>query len=395
MKYLRFTLKPLEPYFLGSERVSKYGDSSQLSLTDPYYLISEKIPSQTSLFGILRYIGIKSPKTSYRLDPEDQENIGRHSFQAEDVSAEGNEFGKIVHIGPLMISDENAHVLFETAPFSHQIIGERPHVYRKLRTASTTDGERWIPEDYDHKAWGKYQWTPVRADTGKNLMEEDLFGTVDQTGVNLIEGEGRRPSSFFKKQYASLFPDFAFCFEAALTDDAFNGVNTGFTKKGSKPLTAGKGHSGFLATWECIPQMTVPDRSSLLPELPLIVDGKEQKDACLVWCASDLLSGLEAQELKENCQLLLGNSHQHRDFSTVYSADGKPVRQKERYRKSNCVLRLLSAGSVLYFRNEEQLHTFYQKLHQDPLFEHGKIVGWNVLYAINQHGIIDLNGGNI
>ncbi len=125
MKYLRIILKPMEPYFLGSERSARYGDSSQLSLTDPYYLISEKLPSQTSLFGVLRYLGIRNPKTSFHLSPEDKEIIGDHSFTVEGTPSSTPEFGKISKISPLMIYDTKTENLYARAPLCHQLIEKK------------------------------------------------------------------------------------------------------------------------------------------------------------------------------------------------------------------------------------------------------------------------------
>ena len=52
-KYL-IKLKPLEPYFFGGERTFGFGKKTKQK--QPYYIVSEYIPSQPTLFGTLRYI---------------------------------------------------------------------------------------------------------------------------------------------------------------------------------------------------------------------------------------------------------------------------------------------------------------------------------------------------
>ena len=52
-KYL-ITFTPMEPYFFGGERTFGFGKESDRK--PPYYIVSEKKPSQPTLFGTLRYI---------------------------------------------------------------------------------------------------------------------------------------------------------------------------------------------------------------------------------------------------------------------------------------------------------------------------------------------------
>lgn len=394
MKHIRIVLKPMEPYFLGSERSSRYGDSSQLSLTDPYYLISEKLPSQTSLFGTLRFLGIRSPSTSFHLSPEDTKYIGNHSFRAESGIFSPGEFGTIRRISPLMLIHLSENTLYVRAPVSHQVKADNQiNVYHRLVSAATADGNRWLPQDYDHKAWKQYSWCAVNAASSTPFLEDsDLFETVDQVGVNLLERNSGHPGGFFKKQYVMLNKEYAFCYEAELDDEAF-GETHGFTAKGCRLVTMGKGRSGFMASWDTIDEMTIPDISPLLPKLPLLVDGKETETGCIAWCASDLLTSLKVGEIKKECELLLGSSHQHRDFSTVYSSDDSLVKQSGRYKKSPAVLRLLGAGSVLYFRDTEQLAHFSQSLKLDSLFLHGKTVGWNSVYIVSKTGLKEVMEG--
>ncbi|MEG2717669.1 MAG: hypothetical protein RR961_10055, partial [Eubacterium sp.] len=51
------TFTPEEPYFLGNERTFSFGDNKdKQQRSGKYHIESDKIPSQTTLLGTLRYL---------------------------------------------------------------------------------------------------------------------------------------------------------------------------------------------------------------------------------------------------------------------------------------------------------------------------------------------------
>ena len=79
MKIIKITMTPSEPYFFGTERCAVYrGDerSTQRSMVNPYFLRSNTAPSQSTLFGVTRFLGVREPRTNGSLSPEEQALIG-------------------------------------------------------------------------------------------------------------------------------------------------------------------------------------------------------------------------------------------------------------------------------------------------------------------------------
>ena len=99
---LKIELKPIGPYFFGNDRIFHYGkdDISRIG-GSKYFIRSEKIPLQTSLFGVLRYLGILDKKMQIApLSEEDKKNIGKESFEYE---KEQQVFGEIEKLSPLYL----------------------------------------------------------------------------------------------------------------------------------------------------------------------------------------------------------------------------------------------------------------------------------------------------
>ena len=78
MKQL-ITLRPLEPYFFGGDRSFAYGNV-EVQRAGGYYVRSLDAPSQTTLFGTLRFLSIESPNPSFQLSKKDKEWGGPKSY---------------------------------------------------------------------------------------------------------------------------------------------------------------------------------------------------------------------------------------------------------------------------------------------------------------------------
>ena len=89
---VRFT--PLEPYFFGNEKTFGYGTVKNKT----YYVESSELPSQSGLFGTLRYCCISRPGKNYKIDPGE---IGSESFNIRSSCMQT--FGKIHRMSPLFV----------------------------------------------------------------------------------------------------------------------------------------------------------------------------------------------------------------------------------------------------------------------------------------------------
>ncbi len=241
-KYLLIRLRPLEPYFLGSERNMLFGDRTQRTLAEPYFLRSRTMPSQSALFGILRYMGIRSPKADFSLDGS-EENIGRESFR---LLKNGQDFGRIRSIGPLFLTDrEGKHYL--PAPRNHHAVSfhgdfsEKEFTpYRRFTRVMAENGLiRWIPEDYSEKDRDEAAFLCL--ESGRLIPSP--FSSWVTTRINRAEQKKADPKGgFLKKEYRMLREGFFFAFTAAIAPD--------FRYAKSRTILVGQGQNPFLATVE-------------------------------------------------------------------------------------------------------------------------------------------------
>ena len=401
MSLLKITLTPAEPYFLGSERCSIFDkdekNATQRSLVKPYFLRSGQLPAQTALFGVTRYLGIRTPGADMQLTREDKAAIGESSF---DLSRGKQCFGDLLGISPLMLvfrgEGEERHLI--PAPMHHRVDMSSPEFrpFETYLTADTLDGRRWIPDRTEYSA---KDYDPRRflcLETG--LLEEDPFGSHVQVGINLQQERGKsEPSSFFKREMARLRQGYSFTWFARLADGATEGDH-GFTAEGSRMVFVGQGSSAFSARWETVDENEVRLPGFCLPDgmeggqvsegfrrcFPSAVRRKtawgqdgEKAGAFYAYAASDLYFPGDPAELRASCMFSMAGLHDQRSFTTAY---GTGKNMKERYNKAKELRKTIAAGSVFLFDSRERQQAFRQLLESSALFAHGLTAGFNHIY---------------
>lgn len=154
-KYL-ITFTPMEPYFFGGERTFGFGKESDRK--PPYYIVSEKNPSQPTLFGTLRYIILSQNNALF--DQKDAakagELVGAESFSFQKAltyaEAPAQNFGIINCISPLFLI--KAGEWYVPTPFDHKPGEKRApnRFYTPFTMKSTSvafgDGFTLHPSDY-------------------------------------------------------------------------------------------------------------------------------------------------------------------------------------------------------------------------------------------------------
>lgn len=225
-KYL-IKLTPLEPYFFGGERT--FGFDMAKGQVQKYYIVSEKVPSQTTLFGTLRYI-ILSQKNAL-IGGDDAANaanyVGAESFSFDKALKNKNQgFGKINSISPLFLIQGDKWLI--PTPYNHNP-GDKnapnekytPFTMTELPVASG-DGFTIYPEDFKTKNGYGGGYTSLSDLT--IIKDDDIFKTDVRTGINShrtedtskgIEDDG----SFFKKERIMLEKDYSFAFIAELKEE--------------------------------------------------------------------------------------------------------------------------------------------------------------------------------
>ncbi|MBQ8515321.1 MAG: hypothetical protein IJ496_07975 [Ruminococcus sp.] len=378
MRYL-ITLKPQEPYFFGTDRNVAYGSTTiQRAQMNPYYIKSANIPSQSALFGVLRYLGIADPKMDFSLSPEDKLNIGEKSFS---LLKREQTFGRIRRISPLFLMDNQSRK-YVPAPLNHAAKSmSKPEDHHEIAKAAfepydkfsaikqpigcTT--ERYLPMQHDDKNWDDGMF--VRIDDQKPVLIGHLFTTQTRVGINRDakkKGKEAEQSGFFKKDYIQLHPDFSFAFYADLEDE--------MSLPEQRMVCIGKGRTGFLAEAKPAEQDDVSweKLKTVFPEKAVLDD-----HSCTLhylYVQSDLWYSGDWQRLKESCCLMLANISEYRAFTTNYD---KNVSMTQRYKKEQTLLRMIGAGAVFVCSSAGQREELIKMLESSENFEHGQTAGYN------------------
>lgn len=225
---IRIQLTSLGPYFLGGERIFEVGDQDK-----QYFIRSLKTPAQTTLFGILRYLGIQNPQPLSMVQPKNPDpgknppivasyNLLEHDEKA--VNGQGSAF-KDYCISPLyLFQNEGDGKYFVPTPKDH-------HVPKKDQESQQTDeqleknpksynpysnyrkdalGERLFPSDFEAKNDVASGW--MRVDGGMILGNDEVFKTDIRVGID----KDNKEHAFVKKEFAVLKPGFSFVFFATV-----------------------------------------------------------------------------------------------------------------------------------------------------------------------------------
>jgi len=338
-------LTPLEPYFFGDERTFSYSGMPAL-IGDSYFIKSQDTPSQTTLFGALRYLGNRK-KTFTGGYQRDNEAIGAESY---DLSDNGNDdFGWIKGISPLLIQDSNKdfyvpvpldHVPTETMYTPYDWTSERRTVVDGLGTV-----ERILPQtrqnDTDHGYAAKIGLASGWLNLSTCEVHRDLFHSDVRVG-NAASERGTSPDpskSFFKRETKFVSNDdgpCSFTFFADL-DDQFTTTD--------KVVYLGQRRSAFSVEFvrsaEEICQKVARSASKI------ILNDKRELPAGIAfgYAGSDLYVPAP-DRLSSTCLFAITETREHRALLTKYGT----ASQKDRFFKKD-LLHLIRAGSVFLIGN--------------------------------------------
>ena len=317
---LRIKLTPPESYFLGDERIFEIGDGNK-----HYFIHSLQTPSQTTLFGILRYLGIKNPSANMEFDSV---NIGEKSFNLLEPFDEERPFGRINGISPLyLMSGDNYYIRtpFDHKPgvFSNDKLAYNPFtVYR-----DDVLGTKKFPIEYEAKLMIADSWLCLSPSNDEYITYKNLFSKDLHVGIKKKGNE----ESFVKKEYAVLEKGFSFVFFADVDDDF-----EFFTNRFVKP--------GFFATIEKISESPIPQ-------------DLWRKNPNVIYALSDIyLSSNDVQKIYNHCDFVCVKTRNFRGRTT------NPIATtiKARYKRYNEIATLINAGSI--FIPKEELRTSVEEI---------------------------------
>ncbi len=212
-------LTPLGEYFFGGERNFAFGNNQKEK--NDYFIKSEDVPSQSTLWGMLRYIILKKNNqlnNDWNVDEEkkDQQNnlIGKEGFSIQSIG-ERKDYGKLDSMTPLFLVKNN-HRYIKT-PFNHQIEAESYTPFTMKTGFFTEFGESILPMDYSAKKGIDDSFLCINDDNKTRIKKEDIFGVHEHTRISKSSTE----EGFFKKEYKSLKNGFSFGFYVKADLEAF------------------------------------------------------------------------------------------------------------------------------------------------------------------------------
>ena len=341
-KEILIRLTPLEPYFLGSDRTFHYGekDIRRIGKSD-YFIKSEKIPSQTTLFGILRYLGIQDRTEDYDLGKNAQ-FVGASSFLFND---DRQTFGMIRSISPLFLMHHNTGKKLVRTPLNHcKTVTHRSesgnlsfYPFRKFTEVMITNGniceEQFLPLDFNAKEWLTDSYMDIS--NGEIFESFKLFSEIESIGIDIK----RRKDAFYKMQFVGLKEGYCFAFYAVVDD--------GFPEITDRVVYMGRRKSAFAVTVETAEESMWDDCSSAVKNAIGI------EEYPFLYCASDTYltqgeDGNPIERLLSHCRFSVIQTNTVREYRTNYKLDGPEIKQERRFEKSGELFRLIKAGSVLY-----------------------------------------------
>lgn len=330
---------PMEPYFFGNEKNFLYPGQKVGQLSNSYFIRSEDMPSQTTLFGSLRFLLSPVKKAWGQYTDTDREAmdaaIGANSFCFD---CEKQTFGKICHMSSvvLLCGDE---ILVPT-PFDHVCGNAFYTPFSEYCEMETAEGTRLYTPQYNAKHGIEKSF--MRLSDGAIVGTDAIFRRVIRVGNNL----GKNKNGFFKKEYVSMDSAYALGVYVQLEEDLVPQNATAFL---------GQGKSLFVVSFT--PCDGDPVDSMLARRL--------RPDT--VYCRSD---SFVKDSVYPYARFAVTDTKTHRAYIT--DKDGCVTK--------NAVLhKLLRAGSVLIPRDR---HALLERLHN----EHAQTVGFNMIVC-GQEGV--------
>lgn len=302
-------LTPSGKYFFGNEKGFSYDDKGK----NNYFIRSEDLPLQSTVFGALRYLLL--PEKGYGKAAEYSNVIGSESF---DITEENQDFGRIKSISPIFLLKDDEW--FVSTPFDHNGEAEAD-VYTpfdKYEEMLTIKGDRIFTCQYNSKEGIVHSFMSLN----DGHLENELFGSDIQVGINRKNQE----NGFFKKEYKYLKKGFSFAVIADIEDDSLDGK--------TESVLLGQGKTPFVAKFKLY------NGDSLISKVEKTISEKRNNSKYnnLVYFLSDYyLADNSIDELYEDTLFGIVETRDYRSFKTI----GQSVK------KGSELLHLIKAGSIL------------------------------------------------
>lgn len=350
MTTYKVLFKPLEPYFLGNERSFGF-DTGNIR----YYAESKEIPSQSTILGTLRYLGLRHVKSDFdysdKEKKENEQNVGKRSFSIEDPPSN---YGYITEISPIFIhrqgtGEEEKASIYMPMPKNHRNDEEVYSPWELSETIyETTKGNLKLPIDFSVKKGVTNDFVDI--EFGQRISRNMIFGTDSRVGIKKTDSGtavGTDNSGFFKKDYKFL--------KQSKTHESSFGVYVKteqdiWEDHVNKLAYIGQGKSLFQVKFEKIPG-EVQNVAECFDMKKTFENAGIDLDQFLYFMSDSYVP--DFNEKFKNLQ----------NFSVIETVEYRGLRTKMgkkssyhgRFKKDEALYRMISAGSVIYTDHKEDL----------------------------------------
>jgi CRISPR type III-B/RAMP module-associated protein Cmr3 len=342
-------LTPQEPYFFGNEKTFNFPGSTVVDKQNRYFIMGEKIPTQTTLIGTLRYIllPVKKEFGAYEDDEKvkNGEAVGDRSFQY----GSENKFGKIKGMSPVFLLKGNERLI--PTPFDHTVIIDKKETtcympFEQYEPLGLNAGKEY-PTAYNAKNGITSSFLNIDESkdgkkTGSICQPWDIFKTDVRVGINR---EAKR-NGFFKKEYVALEKEYSFGVYVELADDLIPQNSVAYV------AYMGQGKSLFTVSFE-----RVEDDA---PKKFYKVVGSFLRDG-IAYCLSDVFA---ETTIYDHVSFAITDTRDYRAYTTN---DGKVTKDSKLYK-------LIRAGSI--FKTNT-----YEEFIKDVSNPNVEVIGYNKIVS--------------
>ncbi|TKD53603.1 type III-B CRISPR module-associated Cmr3 family protein [Streptococcus mitis] len=191
------TFRPLGDYSFGSDRRFSFVGKNNYSEDEyaPYFIRTNRVPEQSTVFGMIRYLILVSDGIDLKQDFQYDENtrdkikalIGEKSFS---LNGGVQSFGKLEKISPIFLRKNSKEVVIPN-PFNNKQGREgidqfEPIILEEEITLPTSFGEIALPKSKEYNPKEGHGDGYYNINTGHLEAAEDIFSTKVATGVRRV-----------------------------------------------------------------------------------------------------------------------------------------------------------------------------------------------------------------
>lgn len=330
IKTYLLTLQPLEPYFFGNEKTFSFDPKKPED--NRYFIKSDRMPLQTTVLGMLRYLLMPVKNPHYRYTAQEQQRnaaaVGGDSFSIE---AQEQQFGAIEKLSPVFLLKGQAK--YVRTPFDHC-----PNVkdqYTPMTQAIEVDmeqGKVTYFREFDAKEGIQDSFMNV-AD-GSLVSSDKIFGSTVRVGVNKLQ----REKGFYKRQFACMNAGWAFGAYVRLDVDLID-EGTLQTLKAGTVAYMGQNKSAFAV------RLSQEENELAAAVSQRLLQGR-------IYCLGDTLA---EPSVYQKCTFAATMLRDYRAYTTKFVAKDQNGEYVGTVSKSASLYKLLCAGSLLIPREGEDL----------------------------------------